>query len=104
MAEVNRPVRGRNPYDRHILLTDFLELMLAEGSCKPEFVPMTTVRRWFPSQERHLADEIVSDLATDPDAPLDYVTDDERKIWLLGVQTTHQYLADLRENPMWFDL
>ena len=103
MTEVNRPVRGRNPYDEHILIVDFLELLLAEGVCKPKSVPMATVREWFPTRERHSADEIVDELAADSDAPLEYVTDIERTIWLVDVEATREYLADLRENPMWFD-
>ena len=103
MTEVNRPVCGRNPHDEHLLTASLLEQLLDDGVCKPEFVPMMDVHGWFPTKERHMADEIVTDLATNPDAPVEYVTDDERKIWLLDAQDTREYLAHLRENPLWFE-
>lgn len=103
MAGVNRPVRGRNPHDEHLLTVSLLEQLLADGICKPEFVPMATVRGWFPTCERHLADEIVENLATNPNAPLEYVTPAECKIWLLDAHATRAYVENLHEDPMWFD-
>jgi hypothetical protein len=95
-------VRGRNPHDEHLLTVGLLEQLLDNGVYKPEFVPMATVRGWFPTRERHLADEIVEDLAANPDAPLEYVTDAERRIWLLNSDETREFLGGLQENPTWF--
>jgi len=42
-------------------------------------------------------------LATDSEAPLEYVGREQASIWLTDRAAAQAYVADLRENPPWFD-
>lgn len=96
-------MRWQNPHDRHHLTIDFLEQLLDSGCCRPEFVYRAEIRYWFSSQERDLADEIIEDLVDDPRAPVEYVSANERRIWLVDAEATRRYIAELQAHPPWFD-
>lgn len=98
-----RPVRGRNPRDEHHLKIDLLEQLLRKGVVSPDSIPVSTVRDWFPTRERDLADRIVADLVSNPDAPVEYVSGAEAELWLLDAEETREFVADLRRDPPWFD-
>lgn len=102
--EATRPVRGWTPHDEHNLKVDLLEYLLDEGFVRPVSVTRMTVRDWFPTRELDLADHIVDDLVSNPDAPVEHVTPEARAIWLLDAAATREFVADLRRNPSWFDV
>lgn len=49
------------------------------------------------------AESIIEELATDPEAPLEYVGWEQASIWLTDRAAAQAYVADLREDPPWFD-
>lgn len=70
---------------------------------RPKAVLVSHVQSWFSAREQELAKSIVETLATDSDAPLEYVGRERTCVWLTDREATRVYLADLRENPPWFD-
>jgi hypothetical protein len=62
-----------------------------------------TIQSWFAAREREPAAEIVEGLATTTGAPVEYVTAERVSIWLTDREAARIYVADLRENPPWFD-
>lgn len=97
-------VRGRNPRDDHTLKIDLVEQLLSKGVVQPESVPQATVRDWFPTRERDLADRLVADLTANTDCPLEYVTDAGNEIRLTDADATREFVADLRDDPAWFEM
>lgn len=94
---------GRNPRDRTRLTIDLLETLLERGAVCPDSILVTRIQSWFSARERELAAEIVTELARTPDAPVEFVTSSRVSVWLTDIEATQAYLADLRENPSWFD-
>lgn len=94
---------GGRPHDEHNLKVDLLECLLDESFVRSVSVTRTTVCDWFPVRERDLADHILDDLVSNPDAPVEHVTSEARAIWLLDAAATREFVADLRRNPAWFD-
>lgn len=101
--EAVHSVRPWTSYDEHYLKIDLLMRLLEVGAVRPGSVPVATVRDWFPTRERDLADALVADLVSNPDAPVEYVTSEERAMWLVDAGATRAFVADLRRNPPWFD-
>jgi hypothetical protein len=94
---------GRNPRDRTRLTIDLLETLLERCAVCPDSILVTRIQSWFSARERELAAEIVTELARTPDAPVEFVTSSRVSVWLTDIEATQAYLADLRENPSWFD-
>ncbi len=105
MTLANGPVdvRGRNPQDEHNLKIDLLEQLLSTGVVSPESIATATVREWFPTRERHVADRLVADLTANPDCSIEHVSNAENEIWLTDADATREFVADLRDDPAWFD-
>lgn len=96
-------MRGRNSRDEHALKVDLFEQLLSKRVCEPDSISVVTVQKWFPTRERDLAVHLVDDLATDPEAPVEYVSTAERNVWLVDAAATRAFVDDLRDDPAWFD-
>lgn len=94
---------GRNPRARTRLTIDLLETLEDRDAICPNSIPVKRIQSWFSARERELAAEIVTELARTPDAPVEFVTVERVSVWLTDREETQAYVADLRENPPWFD-
>ncbi|WP_157971706.1 hypothetical protein [Halorussus litoreus] len=94
---------GRNPRTRTHLTIDLLDMLLQSDAACPNSVTVSEVQAWFSTRERELAAEIVMELAGASGAPVEFVTAERVSIWLTDRAAAQAYVADLRENPPWFD-
>lgn len=93
---------GRNPRDRALLEIGMLE-MVNRNVVRPKAVLVSHVRSWFSAREQNFAETIIEELATDADAPLEYVGRERACVWLTDRAEAEMYIEELRENPPWFD-
>lgn len=96
-------MRGRNPHDEHNLKIDLLKRLLSEGAVQPECIAVETVLDWFPARERYLGGRLITNLTANPDCPLEHVSDAEKEVWLTDADGTREFVADLRDDPAWFE-
>jgi hypothetical protein len=80
-------MEGRNPRDRTLLTISVLETMLNRDVVRPRAILVVHVRSWFAAREAKLADSIIDELATDPDAPVEHVGREQASLWLTSRET-----------------
>jgi hypothetical protein len=68
---------------------------------RPEkVIGIDAIRPWFAESERDDVPELIDDLATERDCPLEYVTEAEQAVWLTDPDEVPEYV---RENGgTWF--
>lgn len=80
---------------RQMKLDLLRELALREIHQPKEVMGIEALRPWFAHADREHVDELVSELASDDDCPLEYVTEAERAIWITDPTAVPEYV---REN------
>lgn len=95
---------GRNPRDEWMLKLDLLE-RLVELGCTVDENPVTRseVKGWFQPLERDLADDLMDDLLSNPNAPVETPSSDSGAIGITDYDEANAFIQYLYDNPSWFD-
>lgn len=70
------------------------EIALREVHKPKEVIDVEALRPWFADSDREHVDELVSELVSDDDCPLEYVTKAERAVWLADPSAVPDYVQD----------
>jgi len=72
---------------------DLLRELALRGVHQPKEVrSIETLRPWFARTDREHVDELVDELASDDDCPLDYVTEAEQAVWITDPDAVPEYV------------
>jgi len=89
---------------RKYLKEDLLQCMLGDNIIIPEEIYIDEIaEEWFSHQETDLAVEIVEELVSNKDCPLEYSAGRRNQVWLLDREDTEEFIKDLRDIP-WYEL
>ncbi|USZ67135.1 hypothetical protein NGM10_10375 [Halorussus salilacus] len=72
---------------------DLLRELALRGIYRPKkVISLETVRPWFAESDREDVSQLIDDLATDHDCPLEYVTEAEQAVWLTEPDEVSEYV------------
>jgi len=78
--------------------------MLGENAVIPEDIYVDKItEEWFCDREADVAAEIVEELVSNEDCPLEYSVGRRNQVWLLDREDTEEFIEDLRDTP-WYEL
>lgn len=94
---------GTTERDEWVFKLDLLSRLISKGVVRPNrSVSVSTIRNWFPTRERDVANAIVESFVDDPAAPIEYTDTDRESIWITDLEEARAFKREIDENPDWF--
>lgn len=94
---------GTTARDDKQLLLDLLKQLRGVGAVHPDDIPVQKIVGWFPYKTERPPQELVDILATDAEAPVEYNTPENSRVWLISDSEAADYIEQLEETP-WHEL
>ncbi|WP_132059051.1 vWA domain-containing protein [Halorussus amylolyticus] len=83
---------------------DLLERLLGGNYIIPDDIEVMEISEdWFSYKETDTAKELVDELVSNPDCPLEYSPGPVTEVWLLDQEDTEDFIKELRDIP-WYEL
>lgn len=92
-----------NPREKQLLKADLLRRMLGDNLVVPNDIGVVEIQEdWFCHRETDTAQQLVHELESNPECPLEYSPGPENQVWLIDREDTEDFIEDLRETP-WYE-